>query len=577
MNIQHILPSDIEKESFRIIEKELSDMGKSYPKELMPTIVRVIHTTADFEYGDTLAFSEEVIKKAKDAIRAGAHIVTDTNMALSGISKKTLEKYGGKVHCFMADEDVAAEAKKRGVTRAVVSMERAAKINAPLIFAIGNAPTALIRLHELIQEKKIKPALIIGVPVGFVNVIEAKEMVLSGDIPYIVNRGRKGGSTVAAAICNSLLYNMEPRFGFTTGSCAAAAAKAALLMILENEEIHNASVMTPKGIAFNAEILDIKRDDTQKRASCAVIKDGGDDPDVTTGAYIYAEVTLTDDDKIEIDGGEGVGRVTRPGLDRAVGEAAINSVPRAMISENLREVLTQKGLENKGARVVISVPGGNDIAKKTFNPKLGIVGGISILGTTGIVEPMSDRAILETIKTEINVVKAEGGSVIVAAPGNMGIAFLHDKYGLSERDVVMTSNFVYDSVKEIEAAGFKKLLFAGHLGKLIKVAGGIKNTHSMYGDHRMEILSSIAKEKLPADTYERTEKDLLSCVSTNKAAEILKEAGFDKEVFDEVADRIKRNLESWSDFSLSAEVIVFSGEEEVLAATKGAKAFLEEA
>lgn len=209
MELKHILPSDIEKESFRIIKEELDMMQKSIPDELLPTVIRAIHTTADFDYADTLVFSDKVIAKAKSAIRNGAHIVTDTNMTLAGINKKTLSKYGGECHCFMADEDVSNEAKARQVTRAVVSMEKALKIDAPLIFAIGNAPTALVRLRELIDEKKLRPELIIGVPVGFVNVVEAKELILETDIPYIINRGRKGGSTVAAAICNSILYNME--------------------------------------------------------------------------------------------------------------------------------------------------------------------------------------------------------------------------------------------------------------------------------------------------------------------------------------------------------------------------------
>jgi precorrin-8X/cobalt-precorrin-8 methylmutase len=208
MNFNITKPSEIEKESFNIIQNELAEMGKKVPKELLPTILRVIHTTADFEYADTMCFSEDVITKAKDAIRHGAHIVTDTNMALSGINKKKLAEYGGEVHCFMADEDVALNAKELGVTRATVSMDKAAELDAPLIFAIGNAPTALIRIHELIQEKKLDPVLIIGVPVGFVNVVEAKELILDGSTPYIVNRGRKGGSTVAAAICNSILYNI---------------------------------------------------------------------------------------------------------------------------------------------------------------------------------------------------------------------------------------------------------------------------------------------------------------------------------------------------------------------------------
>ncbi len=208
MELKHIRPSDIEKESFRIIKSEMDEMGKSIPEELLPTVIRVIHTTADFEYADTLVFSKDVIAKAKELIRSGAHIVTDTNMALSGINKKTLAKFGGEVHCFMADEDMAKEAKEREVTRAIVSMEKAARLGVPTIFAIGNAPTALVRLKELMDETDFRPKLIIGVPVGFVNVVEAKEMIIESDVPYIVNRGRKGGSTVAAAICNSILYQL---------------------------------------------------------------------------------------------------------------------------------------------------------------------------------------------------------------------------------------------------------------------------------------------------------------------------------------------------------------------------------
>lgn len=209
MGFKEILPSEIEKESFRIIRKELLEAGKDFSPEVEPTVVRVIHTTADFEYADTLEFSEGVIEKARDAIRRSAHIVTDTNMALSGINKKALSKYGGEVHCFMADEEVAVKAKERGVTRAYVSMEMAAGIDSPLIFAIGNAPTALASLHRLWKEKSFRPELIIAVPVGFVNVVEGKELIRSMDVPYIINAGRKGGSGVAAAICNSILYNMN--------------------------------------------------------------------------------------------------------------------------------------------------------------------------------------------------------------------------------------------------------------------------------------------------------------------------------------------------------------------------------
>lgn len=211
MNLEHIKPSEIEKESFRIIGQELEQLEKTIDEDKLPTVMRVIHTTADFEYADTMMFSEGAVQKAREAIMEGAHIVTDTNMALSGINKKTLAKFGGEVHCFMADEDVAKEAKEREVTRAIVSMEKAAKLDVPLIFAIGNAPTALVRIKELMDEGSLKPRLIIGVPVGFVNVVEAKELIIESDVPYIVNRGRKGGSTIAAAICNSILYGLTDR------------------------------------------------------------------------------------------------------------------------------------------------------------------------------------------------------------------------------------------------------------------------------------------------------------------------------------------------------------------------------
>ena len=207
--VEFVLPGDIEGRSFAIITKELAERGIVIPEEQEPVTKRVIHTSADFGYADTLTFSENAVAVAKSLIRNGADIVTDTNMALSGINKKVLETYGGMAHCVMADEEVAKEAKERRVTRAVISMEHAAKLDKPVIFAVGNAPTALIRLYELISDGIYRPAFIIGVPVGFVNVEVAKEMILHTDVPCIVNRGRKGGSNVAAAICNALLYEVR--------------------------------------------------------------------------------------------------------------------------------------------------------------------------------------------------------------------------------------------------------------------------------------------------------------------------------------------------------------------------------
>ncbi len=390
---------------------------------------------------------------------------------------------------------------------------------------------------------------------------------------------------------------MELRSGFTTGSCAAAAAKAALMMLLDSVEVSKAEVeldsdhgpvadnrvkdieyvniMTPKGIPYYAEIVNVVRDESGKKVTCSVIKDGGDDPDVTTGAYIEVSVRIVDEPGIVIDGGKGVGRVTKPGLDQPIGEAAINSVPRKMIEENLNEVLKERNAGNTGLEVIVSVPGGERIAEKTFNPKLGIVGGISILGTTGIVEPMSEKAIVDTIRTEIRVRKAEGRQVLLAAPGNYGITFLSEKCGIDKDIAVMTSNFVYDSVMIAKEEGFSEMVFAGHIGKLVKVAGGIKNTHSRYGDHRMEILTDITGMFSCGKEFDELKEKIAECVMTDEAVRIITEAGLADKVFPKMAELIKENMEKWAEGMLKVEVIVFSNEYTELVSTGNAHKYLE--
>ena len=209
IELENVKPREIETRSFEIITQELGDRKLPEDQELI--IKRCIHTSADFDYADNLCFSENAVEKAMDAIKGGACIVTDTQMAKSGINKRALARYGGEVFCFMSDEDVAAQAKENGTTRATASMDKAASLKQPLIFAIGNAPTALVRLYELIEEEKIRPELIIGVPVGFVNVVQSKELIMQTDVPYIVARGRKGGSNIAACIVNALLYKINDK------------------------------------------------------------------------------------------------------------------------------------------------------------------------------------------------------------------------------------------------------------------------------------------------------------------------------------------------------------------------------
>ena len=211
--IKQLEPMEIEKRSFEIISHELSEMQITLPADQEMITKRVIHTSADFDYIQTLKYSKDAVAIAKRLISEGADIVTDTNMALSGINKKYLAKFGGQAHCFMADDEVALIAKEKKTTRAAVSMEFASRIDKPVIFAIGNAPTALVGLYELIEDGKLAPELIIGVPVGFVNVVQAKELIMTAGVPYIVARGRKGGSNIAAAICNALLYMLDSSRG----------------------------------------------------------------------------------------------------------------------------------------------------------------------------------------------------------------------------------------------------------------------------------------------------------------------------------------------------------------------------
>ena len=206
MKIEHILPADIERRSMEIIEEELGEI--CLPPMEKDVIKRVIHTSADFEYARTLRFSDAAVERGLAALRQGCTIVTDTNMACTGISQAALDKLGCRKVCFMADADVAAEAKAKGTTRAAACMDKACRIDGPVIIAVGNAPTALIRLHELMEQGDIRPELVIAVPVGFVNVVYAKELIMAGRAPYIAAKGRKGGSNVAAAICNALLYKL---------------------------------------------------------------------------------------------------------------------------------------------------------------------------------------------------------------------------------------------------------------------------------------------------------------------------------------------------------------------------------
>jgi cobalt-precorrin-5B (C1)-methyltransferase len=322
------------------------------------------------------------------------------------------------------------------------------------------------------------------------------------------------------------------RLGYTTGSCAAAAAKAAAWMLLTGKQKENISIQTPKGIFLNLEVKEISIG--KGCVSCAVEKDSGDDPDVTNKMLVFASVSYKENSGISIDGGQGIGRVTKPGLDQPVGSAAINSVPRRMIQENVEEICRLADYYG-GLSVVISVPGGEEIAQKTFNPRLGIVGGISILGTTGIVEPMSDGALIDTIHTELNQRRALGAEYVLLTPGNYGCGFICDTLKLSPERAVMTSNFIGDALDTCKELGFKGALLVGHIGKMVKLAGGMFNTHSQYGDCRMEILTAQA-----ALCGIRPEKaaEVMEAAVCDDALRVLWEEGIFKETMERLTQRI---------------------------------------
>ena len=342
------------------------------------------------------------------------------------------------------------------------------------------------------------------------------------------------------------------RLGYTTGSCAAAAAKAAAWMLLTGSKKDRISLMTPKGILLELDVREIVTG--ENRVSCAIEKDSGDDPDVTKGTLVFAAVSRADIPGIEIDGGMGVGRVTKRGLDQPVGAAAINSVPRQMIRENLEEVCRMTDYHG-GLSVLISVPDGELLAKKTFNPRLGIVGGISILGTTGIVEPMSEQALVDTIRVELRQRRAMGMEYVLLTPGNYGAEYIKNGLGVDPEIAVQTSNFMGDAIDLCVELGFKGILLVGHIGKLVKLAGGMFNTHSKYGDCRMEILTALAAGYGVSPAGAR---EMLECVSCDDAIRVMQTEGVFEQTMEGLIGRIHRMLSLRAGETVEIGAVMFS-------------------
>ena len=360
------------------------------------------------------------------------------------------------------------------------------------------------------------------------------------------------------------------RKGFTTGTCATAATAAAISMILNQDIEEKVTVSTANGVEVTMDIKDPSFGELT--ASAAVEKDGGDDADATHGLLIYSTVTLIpDSNDIEIDGGEGVGRVTQKGLKCDVGMAAINPTPRAMIEKTARQLLGP----NCGAKIIISVPGGDETAKLTYNSRLGIVGGISILGTTGIVNPMSEESWKASITIELTMLYNQGYRSVVLAPGNYGEDFATNVLGIPPHRIVNMSNFVGHVLKEVQRIGFTRVLMVGHMGKFVKVAGGIFSTHSKDSDARMEIImANLALLGAPVELLEKVDQ----CITTDAAGTLIEEYHYE-EVYQVLVDKMKfrserllRNRKP----EVSIDVVTFGTEAGYLASTQTLEEIAEE-
>lgn len=358
------------------------------------------------------------------------------------------------------------------------------------------------------------------------------------------------------------------RFGYTTGSCAAAASKAAARMLLEGSREESVELMTPKGILLNLPVEEITAG--EGFVSCAVRKDSGDDPDITNGILIFSKVEFSKTPGITLEGGYGVGRVTKPGLECPVGAPAINRVPREMITAAVRAMQEESG-NFAGLKVTISIPEGERLAKRTFNPRLGIVGGLSVLGTSGIVEPMSEAALVDTIRVEMKQLAASGRKMAVVTPGNYGEDFMKEVLHADLSGAVKCSNFVGETLDMAGEFGFQKVLLIGHIGKFVKLAAGIMNTHSRYADGRMEVMGVHAA--LCGAGRELVAK-LMDCITTDDALDVLEQAGLLEETLSSILRKIDFHLKARSHGDYQVEAVIFSNKRGLLGMTAGAEGML---
>jgi len=571
MNRVYMNPEEIEKESMAIIGKEIGD--KNYRYQEREIIKRIIHTTVDIDFGKNTIFNKNAITAGVAAIKAGKPIITDVNMVKAGIREYELKPFKNEVLCFLEKDKYAQTNYERSIPRAVHGIRRAIPYMQGSIIAIGNAPTALFEVIDLIKSSKINPALIIGVPVGFVGAAESKEELRTLDVPYITHEGRKGGSAVASAIVNELIkiiLSEKPseelkqsihekqkisNVGFTTGACAQAAAKAASYMLLNQRIINEIEVTLPNEVEYIFSLVHQKV--AIDSASCGIIKNAGSNSkDSTNGIEIVAEVRFDEGSGIRIVAGEGVGRITGPGLPMKPGEPAINPKPREMILRDVKDIICED--KSKGCLVEIRVPQGKAIAEKTQNSQIGIEGGISIIGTSGLVQSKSLSTYTASLGNELNAAYAGGHTNIFIASGYISKRILKDVYGVPPQAIITVGDNIGFILKECEKKGIKKIVLAGHIGKLVKIAAGIFNTHWSSGDARMETISSYAA--LNGASQELVSQ-ILECKLAEATIELLRNNNL-MQTFDDIAmGVVKRSTKLTKDkMEIATFLLTLSGE-----------------
>ena len=442
----------------------------------------------------------------------------------------------------------------------------------------------IVSLHELDMAQKIADAVVCVSPQGVSGVLTAKEAFAPENIQALYDLSREqyealfGPQKPPKPKFEHYVRSGQKllRCGYTTGTCAALGAAGAARLLLTGNPPETVALRTPKGIVVEVAPLFCRK--TDAGAECAIEKDGGDDVDVTTGLPVIASVALLPDTTdIRISGGKGVGRVTKPGLDQPVGEAAINHVPRQMIAEALKRE-AENACYTGGFAVTLSIKGGEEVAKRTFNPHIGVEGGLSVLGTSGIVEPMSQQAILDTIQLEMNQAAlrakaAPGPRRLILAPGNYGLDYLHGTYPeFSVLPVVKTSNFIGDTLDMAAAAGFEEVLLVGHVGKLVKLAGGIMNTHSHTADCRTELFCTHAALcGAPREIC----ASLMDAATTDACLEILDAAGLREPVLKSLLSAIQLHLDRRAAGAFRVGAILFSNQNGPLGQTEAAAQLLQ--